>query len=318
MSESVPNSTSSFAHRRQRADSTVSFTYFDEDERADEDWVEHETALDEEDLDLDLEGGNGVTEPSEELEWGDRPSLRRKSSERSRRSVDVPLLVRRESVSTEGDVRGQSGRISQKIYIVTEDLTIVVAGFKNSIIGPTTYGVLCVMTFGLAYLLLRWLPRWRVRLVGSAAPLCECDWVVIEVRSQCSSMIGCIAHNRQNQWGEVAVHTVRNQTYEHSLTTVFGLNEKRGHRQYDEDDDPILKKLRSIDYRYIRFIYHPLKDKFVLGNTWKDPAWTDVKAIRRGLDAEQKETRERVFGRNMIDIEDKSTGQLLVDEVCIF
>lgn len=82
----------------------------------------------------------------------------------------------------------------------------------------------------------------------------------------------------------------------------------------DEDDDPVLDDLRILDYRYIRFSFHPLKDKFVLTNSWKDPTWTDVRSIRAGIDGEEKENRELVFGQNLIDIKQKSIPQLLVDE----
>lgn len=59
-----------------------------------------------------------------------------------------------------------------------------------------------------------------------------------------------------------------------------------------------------------------MKDRFVLSNSWKDPTWTDVKSIRAGIAGEEKEMRELVFGKNLIDIEQKSIPQLLVDEVC--
>ena len=84
---------------------------------------------------------------------------------------------------------------------------------------------------------------------------------------------------------------------------------------YDEEDDPVLDDLRILDYRYMRFTYHPLKDRFVLCNSWKDPAWTDVKSIRAGIDTDEKESRELVFGKNLIDIKQKTVPQLLVDEV---
>ena len=75
--------------------------------------------------------------------------------------------------------------------------------------------------------------------------------------------------------------------------------------------------LRFLDYRYIRFYYHPLKDKFVLCTNWKDPSWSDVRSIRAGLDNDERYRREQVFGKNEIDIEQKSIPQLLVDEVSV-
>jgi cation-transporting ATPase 13A2 len=84
----------------------------------------------------------------------------------------------------------------------------------------------------------------------------------------------------------------------------------------DMDDDPLVVCLQYLDYRYIRFCYHPLQDKFLVNNNWKDPSWDSVKSLRSGLDGDEKNTRHTVFGDNVIDIEEKSVGQILVNEVC--
>lgn len=123
------------------------------------------------------------------------------------------------------------------------------------------------------------------------------------------------ADDKQNQWGEFVVQDVEFIEYGRSLSTVFGEPEKRFTFAFDEDDDPVLENLRIVDYRYMRFSFHPLKDKFVLCNSWKDPTWTDVKAIRAGIDGDEKDNRELVFGKNLIDIKQKTIPQLLVDEV---
>jgi cation-transporting ATPase 13A3/4/5 len=68
----------------------------------------------------------------------------------------------------------------------------------------------------------------------------------------------------------------------------------------------------------MRFCYHPLKDRFIQCNSWKDPTWIGVKSIRAGIDGEEKENRELVFGKNLIDIKQKSIPQLLLDEVCLW
>jgi cation-transporting ATPase 13A2 len=308
MSESVPTSISSFAHRRSRADSTTSFTYFQGDGQAE--WSNDEVVVDDSEDEIEF------PELESDLESGVQPRTRRKSSALSRSSVDDPLLARRDSVRTDASGYGYSGRVSQKIYILTEDLTVVAAGFTTSTIGSIIYLVICFFTLGFGYLLFRWLPRWRIRLVGSPSPLRDCTWVAIEVsllfgrnRSKTSAKAG------QNQWGEITIHDVERQRYGQSLSTIFGSREKPPVRDYDEDEDPVITHLRSLDYRYIRFCYHPLKDKFILNNSWKDPAWTDVRAMRTGIDGDEKENRELVFGRNMIDIQEKSVTQLLFDEV---
>ena len=117
----------------------------------------------------------------------------------------------------------------------------------------------------------------------------------------------------------MAVLDVRCQPYDRPLSTVFGALEKVFAQLLAEDADPLLPELRVLTYRYVSFFFHPLKDKFVICNGWKDPTWTDVRSLRAGISGDEKNERERVFGSNLIDIEQKSIAQLLVDEVwCLF
>lgn len=211
---------------------------------------------------------------------------------------------------------GKEARINQKIYVVTEDLTIVVAGFDTRPLGFILYVSLCIITLGLGFLLLRWLPRWRVCLIGSPKPLRDCTWAVIEVRSLLQhKRAKAAAKDPQNQWGEFTVHDIVKCQYGHPVSTVFGSTEKDRLQDYDEDDDPMMTQLRFLDYRYVRFCFHPLKDRFVLCSNWKDPKWKNVRSIRGGLDVDERYRREQVFGQNQIDILQKSIFQLLIDEV---
>ncbi len=115
----------------------------------------------------------------------------------------------------------------------------------------------------------------------------------------------------------MAILGVKSKPYGRPLSTVFGSPGKTASYLMDDDNDPILQDLRTLDYRYVRFYFHLLKDKFLLCNGWKDPVWTDVRAIRAGVDSEEKSHRDVVFGGNLIDIEQKSMFRLLVDEVSI-
>ena len=305
MSESVPTSVSGFRHRRAGSSASLtSFAFYDEEQDSGDGTEDEDSAIDDDDDDESLYNGHAVDDV-DDLEAASpspsshSPSPSRRKSSGSRKSSERPLLRRVSSAGSTGSGADWRGRRSnQKIYIMTEDLTIVIAGFKTSPVGYALYALLCVATLGLGWLLFRWLPRWRVTIVGKSAPLKECDWIVIE-----------------NQWGEFAVQHVNRQTYGRSLSTVFGDPEKGRPREWDEDDDPLIGELRCLDYRYIRFVYHPIKDKFVLANTWKDPSWTHVLALREGLDNDERDYRELVFGKNMIDIAEKTVGQLLVDEV---
>jgi cation-transporting P-type ATPase 13A2 len=106
---------------------------------------------------------------------------------------------------------------------------------------------------------------------------------------------------------------VEKKLYGRPLSTIFGSGEKAYF--IDDDPDPIVNELRMLNYRYVRLFFHQQKDKFLLFNGWKDPNWTNTRAVKTGLDSDEKSVREVVFGRNDIDIEQKSVGRLLMDEV---
>ena len=304
-----------FARRQSRADSVASFTYFQEDDESPE-WSEDQAARDE-DHECTALGEQPCEDIEDDLELGNKSSHRCKSSTFSGSTAEEPLLRRHDSTKTDASGFGRGARFNQKIYIVSEDLTVVVAGFTTNSIGMILYLTICTLSLGLGYLILRWLPRWRVRLTGSPKPLRECDWVAIEVRERLQDPGSNIAAKiNQNQWGELIVQDILTTQYGHVASTVFGLKEKRSSSlDYDEDDDPLMTHLRFLDYRYISFCYHPLKDRFMLCSDWKDPKWTDMKSIRAGLDSDERHKREQIFGKNQIDIQQKSIPQLLVDEV---
>ena len=224
--------------------------------------------------------------------------------------------MRHDSARSDIMSHDDGGSFSQKIYLESEDLTIVLAGFKTSMIGNALYLTLCIMTAGLAYLTFRWLPRWRIRLTGTPTPLRGCTWVVVEVSYRHNRRWSrSPAKNSQNQWGEFTVHYISSEEYGHPLSTIFGVPPREKGNGYRDDDDPEIEYVRALNYRYMRLLYHPIEDKFLLNNNWWDPQWTDVKAMREGLDSEDRDPRDVVFGSNIIEIQQKTIPELLLDEV---
>ncbi|PLB51778.1 hypothetical protein P170DRAFT_443914 [Aspergillus steynii IBT 23096] len=288
ISESIPSSIASFSYRRNHNNSTASFTYFQEDASFAE-WP-NEDALDiGSDNDEDFRNG---THPGS---MSVRSSFASKRTSTSRPSIEDPLLPQRpSSVNSYSSGRKAENRLNQKVYIESEDLTVVIAGFSTAMTGLVLYYALCVLTVGLAYLLFRWFPRWRVRVVGRPVPLQSCQWVAVE-----------------DQWNQFNVYKVNCQAYGRPLSTIFA---DSGCQLYDEENDPTVSFLRSIDYKYLRFFYHQIEDRFCLISGWKDPLWTNAKMMRMGLDADDRDSREQVFGKNLIDIHQKSAFELLLDE----
>ncbi|KAL2813331.1 hypothetical protein BDW59DRAFT_154862 [Aspergillus cavernicola] len=289
ISESIPSSVASFSHRRIRRDSITSFSHHQEHEEGAHDWGHRDS--------LDLENGIDDLAAAEldDTNGSIKFSYRSRQSTYRQSSSEDPLLPRR-SLSVESTDREwkSGGRIKQDIHIASEDSTIAIAGFTTATAGAALYYMLCALTFGFAFLLLRWFPRWRVRLLGRSSPLNACDWVVVE-----------------DQWKQFSICEVRHQAYERPLSTIFADSYRY---LYDEDSDPTVEHLRYFDYRYLRFFYHSLEDKFLLISGWKDPSWTNAKSMRTGLNAEDRDGREQIFGRNVINIQQKSLLQLLVDE----
>jgi cation-transporting ATPase 13A2 len=310
----VPSSVTGFAYQRprQRQGSISSFTYF-QDEHETPDYSDEEAVLD-----ISDEEDGLIDTTDRDLEAEGTDSLRRKSSGRLRSSADQPLLRRHESARSDTQEHDDGGSFSQKLYIETEDLTMVIAGFSTTTLGFLLYIAICVLTAGIGYLVFRWIPRWRISIVGSPTPLKKCSWVVVEVSyGPPQRHPRRKAKRLQNQWGEFSIHYISVQEYGHPLSTVFTPSQKEKINSYRYDEDQELPFLRSLNYRYMRLLYHPVQDKFVLNNDWWDPQWTDVKALREGLDSEERDPRDQVFGKNMIEIEQKPIGQLLLDEVSL-
>ena len=131
---------------------------------------------------IDSDDDYGYAESDADLEAGDpaaSPITRRRSNQLHRDSVEDPLLEGMDSNKVEG--HREFTRTSQRIYIETEDLTIVVAGFTTSPVGSALHAIISTLTCGIGWLILRWMPRWRIRLVGKQASLQHCEWVVVEV-----------------------------------------------------------------------------------------------------------------------------------------
>lgn len=166
----------SFSHRRNRTGSTVSFTYFQDEEDFAE-WSNEDAVA----VDSDAEENSLNAFGEADIE-SSRGSFISKRLSQSRDSAEQPLLSRYISAGSFGRDRRPGTRLNQKVYIASEDLTAVFAGFSTSMGGLALYITLCILTGGFAYLLLRWLPRWRVRLIGKPTPLGKCQWIAIEVR----------------------------------------------------------------------------------------------------------------------------------------
>lgn len=191
----------------------------------------------------------------------------------------------------------------QRYYLAEEDIVIGIAGYQSCWWKVLTYYFICVFTFGIGYLVLRWLPRYRINLKGTPCPLGKAEWVVIE-----------------NEYGELTIKDISKTRFGGRLShfmTLATKSESEDDFQMEEvkESNPFVPFILYFDYRYINFFYNPVEDIYRTNSTWYDLHWLNVKNLRDGTSQTIQEQRSAIFGRNNIDIEEKSIVQLLLDEV---
>ncbi|EGW33290.1 uncharacterized protein SPAPADRAFT_55183 [Spathaspora passalidarum NRRL Y-27907] len=177
----------------------------------------------------------------------------------------------------------------QRYYLAEEDLVIGIAGYRNCWWKSVIYYIVCLFTLGMGYLVLRWLPKYRVNLMGTRCPLGVAQWCVVE-----------------NEFGELQIVSINRQRFEDVLSN-FMTNEGEA--------NPVVPYIHSFTYRYIKFFYNPLEDIFKTNSNWFDNRWLNFKTTKDGISHQTHQQRVEIFGENKIEIVDKSVGQLLVDEV---
>lgn len=184
----------------------------------------------------------------------------------------------------------------QRYYLAEEDLVIGIAGYQNCLWKIAVYYLLCIVTGGLGYLVMRWVPKYRVNLMGNRSPLGAADWLVIE-----------------NEFGELSIVDIDKFKFGEPLSSFLVTTND------DDDsivvDDPMIPVIHSFKYRYLKFFYNPVEDLFKTNSNWYDPHWLNHKYLKDGISQSMQERRVAIFDENNIEIEEKSVVQLLMDEV---
>ncbi|KAH3898889.1 related to Vacuolar cation-transporting ATPase YPK9 [Saccharomycodes ludwigii] len=179
----------------------------------------------------------------------------------------------------------------QRFYIAEEDLVVGIAGYKISKLRLILYYLLCLSTLGIGYLVFRWFPRYKIKLIGSNQPLGKAEFVVVE-----------------NELGEVTTVAVERKWYNRSLNSVL-ISPENG--IYDNIDLPILI---SFQYRLFTLIYSPVEDIFRTNSNWIDRSWQNLEKCKNGLTNNVHGDRILSFGKNECNLKIKSILELTVNE----
>ncbi|KAI8324645.1 hypothetical protein GQ54DRAFT_249104, partial [Martensiomyces pterosporus] len=183
----------------------------------------------------------------------------------------------------------------QHIRLVEEDMDVVVKGYKRSMPGSIAYWALVACTVGILYVVDTWFHVISIWFSLRATSLEDATYIQV-----CSG------------GKHLSLETVDVVEFDGSLATAFGSLE----RGKSAGDSGSLPALRIFAFRHHRFVYHPILAQFISTSTWKDANWSQgVATGRSGLCQHEVEQQRKLFGKCVIDIEEKSYGRLLWEEV---
>jgi cation-transporting ATPase 13A3/4/5 len=146
-----------------------------------------------------------------------------------------------------------------------------------------------ILSGGLLWILARWFPKLKLQLNYDPCGLSIATHVFVE-----------------NQWEEGVVIPIRECHFSGKISEAFP---KTRNSTY-------ISMLRTFEYRYIRFILSPHTWEFVPNDIWRDSKWESVEVALDGiLDSADLARRQTLFKSNNIQIEEKPTVKILIDEV---
>jgi len=281
-------------------------------------------------LDLEL-GGHSDEDPSSLTPFvgaSDPVSTRHQTSE------DVINAAREEAKFTDKDCTSR-----QQIYLADDDCLIRFTGYETIAVRQIIYLFVCCTTLGIVYLLGRWLPHKRYKYICRECDFEKAEFIVVQNQwgdllqikpstvafaRPLATVFPLSSRDPASTLSEHQVHLLEPTSLPPALKPAKGINGKsNGNGHTGRDGLPMLSgvdteqlmDLTLLDYRYTRFALHPPSGRWRMTKDWRDPLWTSTAELAKGISWDSEKDRKTLFGSNVIDIESKSTLNLLVDEV---
>ncbi|KDN36320.1 hypothetical protein K437DRAFT_276836 [Tilletiaria anomala UBC 951] len=239
----------------------------------------------------------------------------------------------------------------QQVYLAEEDTLIRFTGYRIITSRRLAYITLCILTLGIVYLVMRWLPRLRLKWLCKEAEFAiDADFVVVEnqwgdlfeakietvpfARPLAAVFPHCTSKDPASTQAEYQAHVaLHSQVTSKNVSAASSLRKGKagaglpmntgseaGALEHHINalsgvEAEQLMELSYLEYRYTRFALHPPTGRFRMIKDWRDPTWTSVSAVSLGVPWDGEKDRKTLFGANVIDIAAKSSWTLLVDEV---
>ncbi|KAJ9084682.1 hypothetical protein DSO57_1021714 [Entomophthora muscae] len=180
---------------------------------------------------------------------------------------------------------------------IADDLQITITGLQDSPAALLLYKIAGVLSFGIIFLLGRWLPSVHRKATTQITPLESAKKVLI-----------------RNQFGEEEQIPVQILQYDGRLSQLFPTQSH--FKIHSPSYDPLLATIQTFRYRLILFVLNPTTGMFQSLSYWKDTRWLeDSSLLHNGLQSSVVRERMALFDKNECSIPQKSTGSLLVEEV---
>ncbi|GAA94241.1 uncharacterized protein L969DRAFT_86359 [Mixia osmundae IAM 14324] len=245
---------------------------------------------------------------------------------------DEPAINEDLSSTADNTLFGRKPRLlasRQSVYIVDEDLQILFVGWGQKTYKRILWFSGCILSIGILWLIGRWIPRWWLQGRGKERDFARADFIVVESQHgdrhiemlQTISLPGptpltdifapgCGEPPTSRTDIALASQTKSQADAEASTPLNGSVKSNRPMRRAT-----MLTEVRYVDYRYYRFLLHPVDNKFRMARDWKDPEWSSALNLRKGVTAAAVYQRTSLFGNNAIEIRARTVWQLFVDEV---
>ncbi|CAE6439084.1 unnamed protein product [Rhizoctonia solani] len=238
----------------------------------------------------------------------------------------------------------------QNVYVADEDAHLRLTGYVRVGWRNMVWYILSLVSLGALALVGRWIPTMWLRLVAKEVAFPDAEFVVVETEHadfllvdintipypypldtifNASSTNPTPGHATpaENALSKLAS---RDPSIKSNLSrlangtgTVNGSSSQLGGSssgtlRATENGTPKgeqMGTLSFVDYRYNRFVLDPRSRKFAMLRNWRDRTWPSLSTLAGGLNTGTREQRTTAFGTNKVEIQAKSTGTLLIEEV---
>ncbi|KAI9626065.1 hypothetical protein H4Q26_016054 [Puccinia striiformis f. sp. tritici PST-130] len=219
---------------------------------------------------------------------------------------------------------------AQSVYIIEDDLQVQFLGWKSVGWRVALWWVGCAMSAGIMWLIGRWKVEWRLKM-GILESFNQASHIVAYTEFSQPEIIDLktLTFNQPIKLSTLCPPSLRvpPTTKDEPLIPLNGDGGVSSRHLTPNDPTPtppvnqplselLLTEIHYIDFRYHRFLLHPIAQAFMRARDWQDPAWSiSVANLALGLDHQESLHRTQLFGSNLIEVVSKSTSQLLLDEV---